>query len=84
MSRLASFAFSGICQSNMPTRMKSAPLLKAWGNACRGSSAPAARILKAIHGFLMPAMKLITASGSLHQELSWLPLGPVSSGRGAL
>ena len=44
--------------------------------------APAARILKAIQGFLTVAMKSITACGSLHQELSCGPTASFSSGRG--
>jgi len=40
-------AFSATCQSNMPTRMKSAPLLKAYRKAAL-ADCPAARILNAI------------------------------------
>jgi hypothetical protein len=40
--------------------------LKAYGNAASGCRAPAARILKAIQGFLTVAIKSITACGSLH------------------
>src|ERR1017187_7758951 len=84
MTRRASLASSSIFQSNMPTRIKSAPLLSGGGKGGRGGMAPAARILKAIHGFLTFAMKSITACGSLHQELSFAPTASFSPGRGAV
>lgn len=64
---LASFTSSAISKSNMPARTKSAPFWNANRNAFFGGIAPAAMVLKAIHGFFTDFMKSAVSFGWLHQ-----------------
>ncbi len=60
---------SAICQSNIPTRIKSAPHSNPCRNPRDGGMAPAARTLNAIHGCFTVKRISSTSSGSLVQSL---------------